>query len=341
MSALSDLISEPPPERDVELEDLRSTAARLARQLATEKARTDALVAAVYRAAKDARIVVGPVKTKPAKDARKKGEEVAVLHATDWQAGKRTDTFDLDVLQERIALLAHKTLRITEVQRADHPVKRCVLMPGGDMVEGINIFPGQAYELDATLYEQLFRAANILEGLVRSLLQGFDLVEVWDMFGNHGRIGRKGESPRMDNVDRILYAIVAERFRGEPRVEWHHSETWHQHVPIGNYTALLIHGDQVKSFGGNLPAYGILRKVNAWAAGVLPPFSGVWIGHFHTPQILNAADGRKVYMTGSPESGNEFAREFVAATGPPSQTLAFVDPEAGRVTAYYDLELDR
>lgn len=340
MSDLADDLNAVPgvPE---ELEELRAAAARLARSLARERARTEALVDAVLTAARDASLVVGR-RTLPTvqRDRRKAHEEVAVVHTTDWQAGKVTSTFDLDVLERRIGQLAEKVLRITEIQRADHPVRRCVLMPGGDMVEGVTIFPGQAWEINATLYEQLFRAAGVLEALVARLLETFEVIEVFDIFGNHGRLGRRGETPRLDNVDRIMYAIVAERFRGVDRVRWHHAQTWHQHVPIGAYTALLVHGDQIRSFGGNLPAYGILRKVAAWSSGVLEPFTDAWIGHFHTPQILNAPNGRKVIMSGSPESDNEYAREFVAATGPPSQTLAFVDPERGRMTAYYDVVLD-
>lgn len=326
---------------DPEIAELQAVARRLSMQLTREKVRTEALVDAVYQAARDAATLTGkPLPPKPAKDKRSKREEVAVVHTTDWQAGKQTESFDMDVLRNRILQLAGKVVKIAAIQRADHPVRKCVILLGGDMVEGTNIFPGQAWEINATLYEQLFGAARIVKELVLFLAAEFEQVEVWDIHGNHGRIGRRGENPRGDNIDRMLYRIVAEQIADDDRVVWHHADTWHQHVTIGNYTALLVHGDQIRSFGGNLPAYGILRKVNAWAAGVLDSFSDVFVGHFHTPQILNGADGRKVYMSGSPESGNEYAREFVAATGPPSQTLVFVDPNKARVTSYYDLEVD-
>jgi hypothetical protein len=326
---------------DPEVEELRAAARRLSAQLDRERARTVALVDAVYQAARDAATIAGRAPTpRPLRDRRQRREEVALVHTTDWQAGKHNDTYDLDVLHRRIGQLADKVVSITDIQRADHPVRRCVVLVGGDMVEGVTVFPGQAWEIHAGLYEQLFRGARILEEFLVTLLAGFDEVEVFDIYGNHGRIGRRGDVPRGDNVDRIMYGIVAERFTNEPRLTWHHAPTWHHHVGIGAYTALLIHGDQIRSFGGNLPAYGILRKVNAWAAGVLDPFTDAFVGHFHTAQILNGADGRKVYMTGSPESGNEYAREFVAATGHPSQTLAFVDPDEGRVTSYYEIRLD-
>ena len=45
-------------------------------------------------------------------------------------------------------------------------------------------------------------------------------------------------------------------------------------------------------------------------------------------------------MTGSPESDNGYAKEFVAAVGKPSQRLHFVDPARGRVTSEHTLWLE-
>jgi DNA repair exonuclease SbcCD nuclease subunit len=69
-----------------------------------------------------------------------------------------------------------------------------------------------------------------------------------------------------------------------------------------------VHGDEIKSFGGNTPAFGILRKCNQWSTGVIPePFSDVYMGHFHTPMTLTMANGGQIYVTGSPESENVYA----------------------------------
>jgi len=323
-----------------QLLELQQTCRRLSQQLAKEKARTEQLVDAVYEAAHDAALSQGrPKITAPRRDRRKASQQIALLHTTDWQVGKRAADYGVDVAEQRLIKLASKVLHIVDVQRSANPVKECVVLLGGDMVEGIGIFPGQAYELDALLYEQLFAVANMIEQLISTLLEAFEQVTVWDIHGNHGRLGRRGENPRNDNIDRIAYRIAADRLAHNQRLTWHHADTWHQIVEIGSYRALLIHGDQIKSFGGNLPAYGILRKVNAWAAGVLPEFRDTYVGHFHTHQTLSGADGRQVFMTGSPESSNEFAREFVAATGTPSQRLHFIDPAKGRVTSEWKLDL--
>lgn len=326
---------------DVEKVELRASNRALQRQLAAAKTKSEALVAAIESAARQAAVTVGrPTIPTPKPDKRNAQAEVALVHATDWQGGKRTESFNLDVLAERIRRLAGKVSRLTEMQRADHPVRECVLMLGGDMVEGLSIFPGQAFEVDASLFDQLFTVARITEQLVVDMLAEFDQVRVVCEWGNHGRIGRRGDLPGSDNVDRMMYRIVSERFADEPRVSWQQSAHWCQHVTIGNYRAMLAHGDEIKSFGGNTPAFGILRKSNAWASGVVESFNDVYLGHFHTPMTLTMANGGNVYVTGSPESDNQYAAEFVAARGRPSQRLHFVDPEAGHVTGSYLAWLD-
>jgi hypothetical protein len=323
-----------------ELVELRRANRTLQRQLAQAKAKTDALVEAVETAARDAAVICGrPSIPTPHRDRRCKGEEVALIHATDWQCGKLTATYSMETCAERIRTFAGKIAAITAIQRSDHPVRRAVLMLGGDMLEGVSIFPGQAWEVDASLYEQLFTTARIVEQLVVDMLAQFEQVDVVCEYGNHGRLGHKGEMPGHDNNDLFIYRMVAERLK-DPRLTWQYGTDWHQMVTIGNYRAMLAHGDEIKSFGGNTPAFGILRKGTAWSSGVVEPFQDVYLGHFHTPMTLTMPNGGNIYVTGSPESGNTYAAEFVAAKGKPSQRLHYIDPDAGRVAASYLVWLD-
>ncbi|MFZ9261483.1 MAG: transcription antitermination factor NusB, partial [Limnohabitans sp.] len=142
-----------------------------------------------------------------------------------------------------------------------------------------------------------------------------------------------------DNIDRIAYEIARNKV-GHLVKDWQSSDAWYQITKIGNYKALLVHGDEIKSFGGNTPAFSILRKVNAWAGGVIEDFHDCYMGHWHTPMSLTMSNGGRIFVTGSPESHNEYAREFVAATGIPSQRLHFIDPDKGRVAAEYVVWLD-
>jgi hypothetical protein len=325
-----------------EVIQLRAANIQLQRQLAQAKARTRALIEAVEQAAHEAAVTVGrPKATRLKSDRRRRGEEVAVLHATDWQVGKQTGTYNTDVASARMELLTEKVAKLTAIQRADHPVRSCTLLLGGDMVEGVGIFPGQAFEVDSSLYGQLFAAARIAEQVIVDLLEVFERVDVIAEYGNHGRLGRKGDHPGHDNIDLMMYRILADRTTS-PRVTWQFGPNWHQIVEVGNYRALLVHGDEVKSFGGQTPAFGIARKCNAWATGVVPgDWSDVYMGHWHQPLTVPLAHGRgRVFVSPSPESGNTYAAEFVAATGTPGQRLNFVDPDAGRVTGEYLVWLD-
>jgi hypothetical protein len=325
-----------------EMAELRAALARAQRQAMKRQIDRDELVAAVYTASKDAMLAHGPAPkiATPPRDRRKTRSEVALLHLTDWQCGKRSVSYDMVTCRRRVLQAVSKAVELAEIQRADHPVTECHVMLGGDMVEGVTIFPGQAFEVEAGAFEQMIHTARTIEAAVTTLLEHFHTVHVWEEIGNHGRIGRKGDAPHGDNIDRMAYTLARSSV-SSPRVTWHpFAGGLGTHVHIGAYTALLVHGDEFKSFGGNTPAFGILRKCNAWATGVVDPFHDVYIGHFHTPMSLTLANAGRAFVTGSPESDNEYAREFVAAVGRPSQRLHFIDPDKGRVSAEYLLWLD-
>jgi hypothetical protein len=277
---------------------------------------------------------------RPAVDKRRKKAEVALIHATDWQLGKKTVSYGIDTLSKRMELFADKVIEITNIQRQDHPVKEAVLMLGGDMVEGVGIYDSQVYEIEAYLFEQLFECARIMEKLVRTVAQHFEQVRVVCEFGNHGRIGKYGVMPKGDNIDRMAYRIVEDRTKDIGHVTWQQSDSWYQSFNIGNYGVLLVHGDEIRSFAG-LPMFAIVRKVSAWAAGIIPGWNGdCYMGHWHNPGSMTIGNGNRVFITGSPESSNAYAAEHLAAQARPSQRLHFIDPEKGRVTGEYVVWLD-
>ena len=179
------------------------------------KRKTEAFVEAVYSAAKESVLACGVGKAQklppPPKDARKTKAEVALVHATDWQTGKLTTTYNIQKCSERMEQLAAKVIELTTVQRSHHPVRECTVMFGGDMVEGISIFPGQAWEVEAHIFEQLFETVRIEESMIRTFAAFFDKVNVVCEYGNHGRLGRKGEMPANDNFDAISYRIAQDR----------------------------------------------------------------------------------------------------------------------------------
>lgn len=331
-------------EQQGQIDELQRLLKKAQAEAAKNKRRTDDMVQAVYQAAYEAAKASGrglAVK-KPRPDKRRKNPEVALIHATDWQIGKKTSSYSIQTADKRLEQFTEKVIQLTEIQRADHPVDECVLMLGGDMVEGGgNVFASQVWEIEAHLFEQLFETARMIERMVRTLQSNFAKpLRIVCEWGNHGRLGRYGDGTYAgDNADRMAYRIAEDRCK-DLDITWQHSDAWYQHFAIGDYKILLVHGDEIKSFGGNVPAFGIMRKVNSWASGVIESFTDAYLGHFHQNISMTLANGGRVFVTGSIESDNQYAKEFVAATGKPSQRLMFVSPQRGQVTAEYVVWLD-
>jgi len=333
--------------REERIRELEEALKRTERSLAKAKAKTGDLVQAVYQGAHDASLISGAasVPKRPKRSARKQSAEVALLHLTDTHIGAVTSSYDTMVAERRILETIEKTIRLAEIQRKDHAITECVVILGGDLIEQTGQFPHQAWAVDASTFEQLFAAARIIEASILCLLSEFDTVEVYLTPGNHGRVGRGKGRQSLDyesdtNWDRIVGRIIAERLEAQERLTWHACESWYSIVEVGAYRALAHHGDTIRSFGGSTPSYGIIKKHQAWASGVMPEFRDAYLGHFHTPMQLPLANGGRVFVTPSLVSDSAFAKEFVAATSLPAQRLHFVDPRRGRVTAEYLVWVD-
>lgn len=352
MSGLRKALGELPDSiESTDLKELRGALLRTQRQLSDTKKKRDDFTSAVVQAAHDAMLSHGPVPpvASPKKDTRTKKSEVALLHSTDWQDGKETLSYNMAECERLVKQSVDKTIKLTEIQRADHPVKECVLLLGGDIVENTTIFPSQVYEVDSNVMEQFIHASRVLVDIVRTLLANFEKVTVVCEPGNHGRIGKLGELPKDVNWDKLTYMFAGQALRDEKRLTWQMSTEDIQRVEIGNYKALLIHGDEIR-WG---TASTIVRFADRWRSGAYKFFDEVdkitkgfdfrdlYIGHFHQHQSWNMANGEgSVFMSAAVESGNRYARDLLASNGVPSQRLHFIDPIKGRVTSEHRIWLD-
>lgn len=343
--SLERAFSEEEQQRIQEVEDLRAALVRTQRSLLRAKTKTEHLVEAVLEAAHDAYLThpVGKLPQAP-KDRRKGRSEAALWHLTDWQGAKVTPSYNSEVMHKRVHRFVDKAQEITEIQRKDHPVKDCYILLGGDMIEGLFNFPTQPFEIDATLFGQFVTVSNLLVQVVGRALGIYENVTVVAEWGNHGRLGSKRDAvPRSDNADRMTYELARQNLiaSGVKNLTWEDSGEDIQRVVIGNYRALVIHGDEIGRTGYASPTT-IVNHVNRWRSGSYPwEFRDVYVGHYHTHYQYSLADGAgAVYGTGSTESDNRYASVGLASSAVPSQRLHFINPEKGRVTAQYQVWLD-
>lgn len=337
--------------RNDEIGAVKAERDRLARQLHETKHKQADYLATVREAVQEAvsRIELAPVPPPVPlvpRGGRARPQEYAVALLSDLQTGKITPDYNSGVARARVLKYAQKIVEISKVQEQHHPVRHCIVPLLGDVVEGVDIFPGQQWLIDSTLYAQIFNTTPVvLADFCRILLAHFDTVTVYAVDGNHGRIGRKGTFGPEDNADKMVYRVLQLLMRDEPRFELIMRDpagerNWYQVMELGAYKALLIHGDQIRGHSG-FPWYGLGKKVQGWAAGGLGEDSGfqdVFMGHWHQLARI-PLNQRAVYVNGSTESTNTYAAENLAAQSDPSQWLLFVDPRKGRVTASYGVDL--
>lgn len=335
---------EPPVEDTDEVKALRTALRRTQRALMDAKDRNSQLVAVTHDAAYDAMLALGGVKpvTAPTKDRRKGSEEVALWVMGDWQGSKVTPSYDSQVMVNRVMQFAEKAVTITEIQRTHHPVRRATIAFTGDMVEGLWNYSTQSWEVDSTLFEQYVNVSRLLVDVVRVALANYEHVTVVPEWGNHGRIGSKRDNVvRNDNVDRMCYELARQLLQGEKRLTWQECPEDVQRLEIGNYRALVLHGDEVGRNGFASPG-ALVTHVAKWQSGSYPwQFRDAYIGHYHTHAEFALPNGLgSVYQTGSTESENRYAGVMLASSATPSQRLHFIDPDKGRVTAAYKVWLD-
>lgn len=347
---MSDFVSEV-GESAVEGE-LRESLYRLQAQLTKAKHRNELLVEAAQNGAKDAMLAMGPVpKVAAPRHKLKKGKprEIALWDTSDWQGSKVTPTYNQEVARQRIDHFVDECQRLTLQRRATANVEDCVVVFGGDMVEGLFNFPNQAFEIDATLFQQYVWVSRKVVDVVREALATYKKVHVVAEWGNHGRIGSKRDNvPKNDNVDRMCYHLAKEILNSEiecGRLTWADDHEDIQRLEVGNYRALVLHGDEIGRTGFASPNT-LIQYANKLRSGAFKyegeywDFRDIYIHHHHQHAEYPMANGEGVmYMTGSTESDNRYARDSMAASAIPSQRLHFIDPKRGFVVAQHKILL--
>lgn len=334
-----------------QIKELQDTNIRLLKRIDKLRSKKEQYVEALTQAITDnfSTLKLPPI-TVPPHSKKRGGKEICVPIISDIQLAKTTATYNTQIAEQRVDLYADKIIKLARLHRATTPVDKCVVLAVGDIVEGELIFPGQAHEIDASLYRQVtVDGPRIMYNFFAKLLSEFKEVDVVWVIGNHGALGgrsRRDYNPET-NADRMLGKILETMFANEKRIKFivpdgDKQKNWYKVVNLGEKCKILcFHGDNIRGSMG-LPFYGYNKKVLGWkalaSAGLMEDFTHAVCGHYHTPTSLYLNDVR-LWVNGSTESHNAYAQEQLAAMGRPSQFTLFVKPDKG-VTAEYLVNLE-
>lgn len=265
-----------------------------------------------------------PVKAKENLEfhAMRSDAQVGELTSPEWVQG--VAHYDVNTYRKRLNKWTEKVLAFHEQDHKNLGLNKLVIYHLGDQVEGEGIYKGQPFALDLDLVKQVFISVTEETNAILTLAQAFSKVEVFTVIGNHGRPGRLGDHHPRTNFDYIFYRMLQMSLSNQKNVSVYVSESPSMLVKNGDFTFLLNHGDNAKSWAG-IPYYGIDRQFKKLAElyGLVVDFE--LIGHHHTPANL----GGKIYMNGCLPGGSDLSVNKLTVATRPSQKIFYFHPKNG------------
>jgi hypothetical protein len=314
---------------------------KLNKSLVAKARRADGIVAlAVAEVQEGLAEFEGLVLPPPIKLKRGKEEMVAVAHVTDTQIGKITDSFNTEIAEGRLMEYARAVAKCVQVHHANYGVQELHVYLGGDMVEGEQIFAHQPFQIDSSVLRQAcINAPRMLTQMLLYWTSYFPKIKVLTVRGNHGRVGNKHSVTHPEtNWDSACYIVTEEMTKGAlaaaklpaDQITFKHSRSWYVVDDVLGHKNLLIHGDVGIKGSNGYPWYGTGKRMAGWLDAVPEAWQHLYMGHFHQ-YVSYDWNGHLVFVGGTIESDNEFARAELSATGKPKQRLQIWNREDGPV----------
>ncbi len=285
-----------------------------------------------------------PPRILPREKTSKIRELTAVALASDWHVEEPVEPesvayrneYNLEIADKRVTRFFEGIIWNIEHHRASGrlAIRDLVLWLGGDLMTGY-IHP-ELVESNLLSPTETVRwlIPRIRDG-IHSLLERLQLdhIEIPCSFGNHGR---STDKPRIstgyaNSYEWLMYHVLADEFRNEPRVHFEITNSAHQYVRVYDFTIHLHHGDDVKYQGGvGGIAIPLLKAVPAWER--LKHADVHCIGHHH-----QLKDFGRAVVNGSIIGHGPYSQRIRAEFEPPQQALFYMDSARGKcmVTALW------
>lgn len=232
---------------------------------------------------------------------------IGMVNCSDWHIGSawphsETGFGDMstDILGARVELLSNKVVSLTRLQKRISPINRLVVNFLGDIAENDALHASSAIHVDNPTIRQLSSAINASERMLKTYLEEFQEVTVMAVYGNHGRMGAKGEQHALNNWDVLAYSFIAERFSDEPRLKFHISTTPYMAYILDDqpeWVHCIIHGDGIPA-PFSLPLYSITRAEAQISKILDRPINYSHFAHWHNMAQMDKTFGA-IFINGS------------------------------------------
>ncbi len=247
--------------------------------------------------------------------------------------------FNIDIVLKRLNVLKTTLLSIAERHRHVCDLPELHVFSLGDVVAGMrDAGAWSSNYIDLDIYDQMIAGAAALRDVMATWAKAFKKVHFYGIFGNHGRIGKKGAQKDYTNWDRICYEFLRVSMQEYDNVEWEIPKAWWLQKKILNHNFYMTHGDGIRGSMG-VPYYGVERAERLILGLMKEKPDYMLLGHFHSPAELATNSGR-IIMNGSFMGGDMYSLKDLRRKDRSEQKLFGIHEEKG-VTWSYNIQLDR
>jgi len=280
--------------------------------------------------------------------------------------------YNVDIFKDRLENLVNTVVSITNHHRGISKLDTLHIFGLGDFVHGSNDAGQWGFiNTQQNVCDQIFTAVREVTKAILSLNKVYPNIKFYGVYGNHGRVAKRGKEKLFVNWDYMIYkyleAILVEQ-KGiiflTPRAPFTVANI------LGN-KFFLTHGDQIRGWNG-LPFYGMVRaetryrtvmenlknmddllgrakedgvdlddheEVMKYALNYAKSFDYMCMGHFHSMAELETSSGGKIILNSSFAGGDDYSINTLQSANKASQKFFGVHEEGKSWT--YDIQLDR
>lgn len=269
----------------------------------------------------------------------KKPERELVLQVSDWQMGELVRPEDVGgvneyswpTMQRRLGRWVDAVVGSVRNQQQAYTVRRIVVAFLGDMVEGHDVYNGQAWHLDKDAAMQALDGATAWAAALAAVIEQLPGVE-WHVYcvpGNHGKPGGRsgGASPATFSFDYLFYRLLEKDLANHQLAEFAIEPAGRLLFWSAGHVFLCIHGNEVRAWGG-FPAYGLDKADARLAKELEHAFAYLLLGHFHQAAMMPSGRGARI-INGSAVGANQLTQAAVLGATLPTQNMIWVSHEYG------------
>ena len=242
--------------------------------------------------------------------------------------------FNERIFDQRLARWVNGVCEIAGARAENYALDEWIIPLGGDNVEGDEIFPGQAWQLEFGPPRQVWELTLKMDAALRTVIRfakaelGVPYVALYGIPGNHGKVGgkRSGARPSDYSWDWLHHMMLFDRLRAEQVNEFAIEPAGSLFFYCAGHEFQAIHGDEIRGWGG-IPFYGLTRFDGRSMRLHNRLYRYLLMGHHHqAAEIPNGAG--ETLVSGDWVGGNNLSKSLQAASRP-QQRIYFVSQKWG------------